>query len=169
MRVFLIDRDSNRCEAVAERTGGFPIIGDVGDLVTVERAVNAAMLAGGGLSALVYAVPPAAGAEMDAIRRDEFSEQFENDVAVLLQVGMTALRAMQIDERGVLLRIDLLAESETTSRRVIRSAQNAAWLEVAATAAQYGVTTETMTVAVDADPDAVAVSIERTILDALSE
>ena len=67
-RLFLIERDANRCEAVSERTGGFPIIGDVTDYAVVERAVNAATLTGGGLSAFIHAIPLTDGVSLDATR-----------------------------------------------------------------------------------------------------
>ena len=158
-RLFLIERDANRCEAVSERTGGFPIIGDVTDYAVVERAVNAATLTGGGLSAFIHAIPLTDGVSLDATRGPELGAAFATHVAAILTLGSAALRTMQLAETGLLLRIEWLPAEIPSSLHVLRAAQHAAWTELAKAAAEFGVRVETLTVPHDDDPDEIATRV----------
>ncbi len=167
VRLFLVDRNENRCEAIAERTGGFPIVGDIRDVATLERAVNAATIAGGGLSAVIHAVPIADAMDFNTLRSNEFTAAFDTHVASLFGLGLTAVRAMQIHETGVLLRIDAESTPETMSTRVLRAAQDAAWEEIAGVCADYGISAVTLHATADADPIEIAERAYTTITEVL--
>lgn len=151
-RLFLIDRDVNRCQAVAMATGGHPVAGDVTDQAIVERAVNAAVLAGGGLSALVHAIRLTDGVGLDAIRAHELGAEFATHVASLLTLGTAVLRAMALERRGVLLRIDTALVDPPASVSLLRAAQEVAWSELARAAAEQGAVVETLIVEPDEPP-----------------
>ena len=162
-RTFLIDRDANRCEAIAERTGGYAIIGDVTDYAVVERAVSAATLSGGGLSAYIHAIPMLEGTSIDATRGPDLSAAFATNVASLITFGSAVLRAMELAGEGILIRIDWVPEEIPCSLKILRAAQDAAGCELSDTATAYGVRTETLTVPHDRDPDAIGFAVTELI------
>lgn len=146
-RPFLIERNLNRANAVAARTSGFAVTGDVADIASVERAVNAATLAGGGLSGLVHAIGNRPGVAADMIRGNELVQDFAGDAVSLLNLGRTAIRAMRLEGRGLLLRLDFSEPGDPASVRVIAAAQTAIWEEIGRMAADFGIRTETVVVA----------------------
>ena len=162
-RIFLIDRDSNRCEAIAERTGGHQVIGDVTDYAVVERAVSAATLIGGGLSAYIHAIPMLEGTSIDATRGPELGAAFATNVASLITFGSAVLRSMELVGEGILIRIDWVPEEIPCSLQILRAAQEAAWKELASSAAEYGIRAETLTVLGDRDPDAIGLEVTEMI------
>ena len=160
-RLFLIDRDVNRCQGVAVATGGHPVIGDLAEQGTIERAVNAATLAGGGLSVMIHSISLSDGVDFDAIRAHEIGAEFETHVASLLTLSAASLRAMALERNGLLLRIIVEHDQSPASVRVLQAAQDAAWSEVGRVAALQNVRVETLT----ATPDELPADVGKRVVE----
>ncbi len=164
-RIFLIDRNANRCEAVAGRTGGYAVVGEIADQRTVERAVNAATIAGGGLSAWIHAIPLEPGVSFSQIRPTELHKAFAQEVGALQMLAAAAFRAMRLESVALMLRLDFVSGSNAASERILRAAQDAVWEEIAHTVVPHGVEVRSLEVRPDEEPVDTAERVVGVVVD----